>query len=56
VHQGEEGLRGAANVRCLDDASSFGEAVAVSPQQLSKDDKIARWERLWTPTQLRIAS
>jgi len=55
MHEGEEGLRGAANVRCLDDAALFGEAVTVSPQQLAKDDKIARWVRLWTPTRLRIA-
>jgi len=56
VHEGGQGLHGAANVRCLDAASAFGESVPVSPQQLSKNDKIARWERLWTPTRLRIAS
>ena len=55
VHEGEGGLRGAANVRCLDDAALFGDAVTVSPQQLAKDDKLARWARLWTPAQLRVA-
>ena len=56
VHGGDEGLRGAANVRCLDGAALFGETVSVSPQQLSKGDKVARWAQLWTPAQLRIAS
>jgi hypothetical protein len=56
VHDGEEGLRGAVNVRCLDEALSFGEPTTVSPQQLAKDDKIARWGRLWTPARIRIAS
>jgi hypothetical protein len=50
VHDHAEGLRGAANVRCLDDAAMFGNAVTVSPQQLSREDKIARWGQLWTPT------
>jgi hypothetical protein len=56
VHEADGGLRGAANVRCLDDAALFGEAVTVSPQKLSKDDKLARWGTLWTPARLHVAA
>lgn len=54
LHESGEGLRGAANARCLHDAAQFGEAAAVSPQQLSRDEKIARWSQLWTPCTLDI--
>lgn len=54
LHEHDGALRGAVNVRCLDDAASFGDAATVSPQQLSRDDKIARWSTLWTPAVLRV--
>ncbi|HSR65883.1 MAG TPA: aldehyde-activating protein [Xanthomonadaceae bacterium] len=53
VHEGDGGLRGAVNARCLD-AARFGDAVRVSPQQLSREDKIARWGQLWTPATLDV--
>jgi len=56
VHGDGDGRRGAANVRCLDDAAAFAEATSVSPQQLSREDKIARWRELWTPAQLVLRS
>ena len=56
VHEHDGELRGAANVRCLDDAPAFGDAVTVSPQQLSRDDRIARWSTLWTPAFLSCAA
>lgn len=45
VHQ----QRGAVNVRCLERFAEFGSPVAVSPQQLSADEKVARWLANWTP-------
>jgi hypothetical protein len=54
VHDDGTGLRGAANVRCLDVAAAFGEPVTVSPQQLSREEKVTRWSQLWTPTTLDI--
>lgn len=54
VHDDGRGLRGATNARGLDAAASFGEPVGVSPQQLSRDAKVARWSQLWTPCTLDI--
>jgi hypothetical protein len=41
-------VSGAVNVRCLNEYESFGEPVIVSPQKLSKEEKTARWETIWT--------
>ena len=54
VHGHDDDMRGAVNVRCLDDAATFGDAATVSPHQLSRDEKIARWSTLWTPTSLHV--
>ena len=53
VYEGDGGLRGAANARCLDDAR-LGDPVTVSPQRLPPDDKRARWDSLWSPATLDI--
>ena len=42
-------IHGAVNARCLDAATRLGEFVSASPQQLSAEDKIDRWLRLWIP-------
>ena len=55
VHEGDDGLRGAVNARCLDDAR-LPDAVAVSPQRLSPDEKRARWTTLWSPATLDIGN
>ena len=45
-----EGRRyGAANATSLDARDGFAPAVPASPQQLGRDDKVARWLRLWVP-------
>ena len=45
-----EGRRyGAANATSLDERVAFAPAVPASPQQLGRDDKVARWLRLWVP-------
>lgn len=41
--------RGAVNVRCLDRFSEFGTPVTVSPQLLSAEEKLTRWQANWTP-------
>ncbi|HMM65482.1 MAG TPA: aldehyde-activating protein [Dokdonella sp.] len=45
----EEGSQhfAAVNARCLDDRAEFGDSVAVSPQTLGADEKIARWKSVW---------
>ena len=40
---------GAANATSLDARGEFAPVVPASPQQLGRDDKVARWLRLWVP-------
>jgi len=40
---------GAVNTACLDDAPALGAVVAVSPQSLGADAKLARWREVWVP-------
>lgn len=49
VFAGEEGLRGAVNVRCLARAAEFASTVTVSPQQLPPEQRRERWGQLWIP-------
>ena len=42
-------IHGAVNARCLDATIRLGEFVSASPQQLSAEDKVDRWLRLWIP-------
>lgn len=44
----DAGMLGAVNVACLDQRERFGEPKAVSPRQLARETKIARWEEVWT--------
>ena len=41
--------RGAVNVRCLERFAEFGVPQVVSPQSLSPDQRLQRWEANWTP-------
>ena len=45
VHEG----CGAVNVRCLERFEEFGAPAVVSPQKLSAEEKLARWQANWTP-------
>lgn len=49
VFEHEGRLYGAVNARCLDGDARFGEPVPVSPQRLSPEEKIARWQQAWVP-------
>ena len=49
THDGD--LRGAVNRNAFDQRGQFPAAVAVSPQQLAPEAKLARWTQLWTPTE-----
>ena len=40
---------GAVNAPVLQEFPSFAKAVVVSPQQLSADEKVARWLQVWVP-------
>jgi hypothetical protein len=40
-------LYGVVNARVIDGDTPFGIAQAVSPHQLSADDKVRRWQQLW---------
>lgn len=53
----QDGRRyGVANASGLDARDAFAPAVPASPQQLGRDDKVARWLQLWVPdVELRIA-
>jgi hypothetical protein len=40
-------LYGVVNARVLGGAAGFGAAQTVSPQRLSPDEKVSRWQELW---------
>jgi hypothetical protein len=40
-------LYAAVNARVLDDRAAFAAEKPVSPKQLSKSDKVARWKDIW---------
>ena len=40
---------GTVNARCIDGDVAFGERRTVSPQQLGRDEKVGRWQEIWTP-------
>lgn len=46
-HQGN--TYGAVNVGCLDERSLFGASVPASPQELSPEEKVSRWLKVWVP-------
>ncbi len=39
---------GAINAGCLETATTLGDSITVSPQQLTAQEKINRWRSLWT--------
>ena len=45
----EQGVFATVNARCLQAWPRFPAAQVASPQQLSAEEKRARWLRLWTP-------
>jgi len=52
----DEGMRGAANARCLAEASEFAPTQTVSPQQLPPEERRERWRRLWSSVRIEIRS
>lgn len=50
------GLRGALNRNAFDRRELFPAEVAVSPQHLAPDAKLARWSQLWTPAEFTDAT
>ncbi|MCJ9429589.1 GFA family protein [Kordiimonas marina] len=41
--------KGAVNARALDDHATLPASVPASPKVLSKDEKLSRWDTVWTP-------
>lgn len=48
IYEREGMILGTINVRCFDEYESFGEPMIVSPQTLSREEKTARWDAIWT--------
>jgi hypothetical protein len=49
VFEHEGNTYGAVNVGCLDERLRFGASTPASPQQLSAEEKVSRWLRVWVP-------
>ena len=47
MHQIEQRMYAAINVRVVHDAVQFGAEQTVSPQKLSPNEKVNRWRSLW---------
>ncbi|TNE66654.1 MAG: aldehyde-activating protein [Alphaproteobacteria bacterium] len=41
--------KGAVNAGAMEDRAAFAPATPVSPKQLSADEKLARWDKVWIP-------
>lgn len=47
---------GSVNARCLDEHGNLGKPVIVSPQTLTKEEKMARWDAVWiNNVQIRVS-
>jgi len=49
LYRSDEGVYGTVNVKVIEGAPGFGAEQAVSPKQLSGDEKVTRWRKLWFP-------
>jgi hypothetical protein len=47
LYRGEQKLYATVNARALEAGTVFGAEQPVSPQKLSQDEKIKRWQQLW---------
>jgi hypothetical protein len=47
LYRGEQKLYATVNASALDAGTRFGAEQPVSPQKLSQDEKIKRWQQLW---------
>ncbi|MBI4968810.1 MAG: aldehyde-activating protein [Rhodospirillales bacterium] len=49
LFEAEDGLYGAVNATCLENAVALATPQTVSPQKLGAEDKTRRWKKIWTP-------
>jgi hypothetical protein len=49
TYSGDRQLYAAVNFRAVSDGKPFGPEQVVSPQRLSGEDKIKRWQEIWFP-------
>ena len=47
LHRADGRLYGAVNARVIDGGTRFGAEQPVSPQTLSAEDKVRRWQEIW---------
>jgi hypothetical protein len=47
VYSCDDGVYATVNARVIDGAPAFGGDEPVSPKQLSGEEKIARWRKIW---------
>jgi hypothetical protein len=47
IYKEQNIIYAAINVRSLKNKKEFGQSVIVSPENLSGDDKIQRWKKIW---------
>jgi hypothetical protein len=47
LYRSAERLYGVVNAKTLDGAAEFGAEQTVSPQRLSADEKVSRWQEIW---------
>ena len=49
IFEDEGKIIGTVNEHCIDGDVIFGERQTVSPQRLGRDEKVGRWQEIWTP-------
>jgi hypothetical protein len=47
LYRSDGQVYGTVNVKALEGAAQFGSEATVSPKELSGDEKVARWKKLW---------
>jgi hypothetical protein len=47
LHRSDGRLYGVVNARAIDGGTGFGTDQPVSPQTLSAEDKVKRWQEIW---------
>lgn len=47
LYRSEGQVYGTVNVKAIEGATDFGGETTVSPKELSGEEKVARWKKLW---------
>jgi hypothetical protein len=49
IYRHDSHIFGAVNVGCLNGNTGLGNSMLASPQQLTQEEKVSRWLKLWVP-------